>query len=56
MGPALVAGADFTRMCERIGLWISEVRQKNLERVHEEGTKAAAVTTSDPLHRKGSAR
>jgi len=45
MGPAFMAGADFTRMFEGIGPWISEVRQKSFVRVDEEGTEAAAVTS-----------
>ncbi len=45
MGPAFAPGADFTRMFEGIGPWISEVRQKSFVRVDEEGTEAAAVTS-----------
>jgi serine protease inhibitor len=45
MGPAFGAGADFSRLFESGGGWISEVKQKSFVRVVEEGTEAAAVTS-----------
>ena len=45
MGPAFGPGADFSRLFESGGGWISEVKQKSFVRVDEEGTEAAAVTS-----------
>jgi serine protease inhibitor len=47
MGIAFGAGADFSRMCNSLGLFISDVRHKTYVRVDEAGTEAAAVTEVD---------
>ena len=46
MGIAFVPGeADFTKMCSG-GLWIGEVKHKTYVKVNEQGTEAAAVTST----------
>jgi serpin B len=45
MEPAFGPGANFSRLFESGGGWISQVKQKSFVRVDEEGTEAAAVTS-----------
>jgi len=45
MGNAFDSRADFSRLSNGIGLYISGVRHKTYVRVDEEGTEAAAVTS-----------
>jgi serine protease inhibitor len=44
MGIAFSGGADFSRMCEGLGIFISQVKHKTFVKVDEKGTEAAAVT------------
>jgi serpin B len=47
MGPAFNGQADFTNMREKRDLYISQVKHKAIMEVNEEGTVAAAVTSTE---------
>ncbi len=46
MGVAFTPAADFTNMYTAGGVWIDEVKHKTFVEVNEEGTEAAAVTST----------
>lgn len=46
MGVAFTPEADFSRMRKSGGLWIDEVKHKTFVEVNEEGTEAAAISSS----------
>ena len=46
MGVAFTPTADFTNIYAGGGVWIDEVKHKTFVEVNEEGTEAAAVTST----------
>jgi serpin B len=46
MGVAFTTSADFTNMYASGGVWINQVKHKTFVEVNEEGTEAAAVTST----------